>query len=47
VVQYAGAAAQVLLAEREGKTRPRLTLRRVVEDAADDDWELLAGLKFY
>jgi len=44
VVQYAGAAAEVLLAEREGETRPRLTLRRVVEGGADDDRELLAGI---
>ena len=44
VAQYAGAAAKVLVSQREGETGPRLTLQRVVQEAADDDRELLAGI---
>jgi hypothetical protein len=39
--------ASVTLAEREGEARPRLTLRRVVQEAADDDRELMAGMARY
>lgn len=44
VVQYAGAAAEIVLAEHDGDTRPRLISRRVVQDAADDDRELFEAI---
>jgi len=44
VTQYAGAAAEVMLAEREGEAALRPMLRRAVQDTANDDRVLLAGI---